>query len=395
MRLLFIADGRSPIALNWMTYFIERNDEVHLATTFDCAPDLDFVSTTFIPVAFSQAKKKQDGYSEDRREGLFWGSSFVKLRTSVRRILFPLTLPSAANTLINLLADIQPDLVHALRIPFEGMLASQALQGRTKPPLIISVWGNDLTLHGGANPWMKRHTEWAIARADGLHTDCHRDLKLAYQWGYSEDNPTLVAPGNGGIQIDIFYPPTSESNSRQNTVINPRGIRSYIRNDTFFAAIPYVLAHLPQTRFVCLGMQGEQEVQHWVEKFDIRSGVELLPNVPRNEMASLFRSAAITVSPSTHDGTPNTLLEAMACGCYPIAGDLKSIREWIQPDINGSLIDPADPIALAKAVIKALGDLELRQKAAEINHELILERAEYSSSMQRAIEFYNTLIPNK
>lgn len=396
MRILFIADGRSPIALNWISYFVKRKDEVHLVTTFDCSPDLDLASKAFIPVAFSQAKKKKtDGYRDDRREGLFWGSSQVKLRTSIRRILFPLTLPSAANKLKNLITDIQPDLVHAMRIPFEGILASQAMQSSHLPPLIISVWGNDFTLHGTANPWMRRFTKRTIARADGLHTDCHRDLKLAYQWGFGGDKLSLVAPGNGGIQTELFFPPTGESSSRQNTIINPRGVRSYIRNDTFFAAIPRVLARFPQARFICLGMDGETKAQEWVDKFEIKSGVELLPKVPRFEMADLFRSAAISISPSTHDGTPNTLLEAMACGCYPIAGDLESVREWIQPGINGSLINPADPEALADAVVHAIGNLELRQKAAEINYRQIIEKAEYKSVMQRALKFYRNFIPRE
>jgi glycosyltransferase involved in cell wall biosynthesis len=391
MRLLFVADGRSPIALNWITYFIDRKDEVHLVTTFDCSPNLDFASVNFVPVAFSQAKKKEPlGNGGNRWEGLLWSSSFVKFRTSVRRILFPLTLPSAVNQVREIIAEIQPDLVHALRIPFEGVLAAFALQETKKPPLIISVWGNDFTLHAAATPWMKSYTEQAITRTDGLHTDCHRDLQLAYQWGYREDRPAIVIPGNGGIQTDLFYPPTNDSSIRSNTVINPRGVRSYIRNDTFFAAIPHVLACLPQTKFICLGMEGDMEVQKWIDKFEIGSAVELLPNVPRAEIAELFRSAAISVSPSIHDGTPNTLLEAMACGCYPIAGDLESIREWIEPGINGSLIDPADPVALADAVITALENLELRHKAAEYNQVLISERAEYQSAMARALEFYKT-----
>jgi glycosyltransferase involved in cell wall biosynthesis len=372
-----------------MAYFIERNDEVHLATTFDCSPDLVFDSVTFIPVAFSQAKKNSVGYRNDDRKGLLWSSSLVKLRTSVRRLVFPLTIPRAANKLRKLIEDIQPDLVHAMRIPFEGILASQALKSTNRPPLIVSVWGNDFTLHGEANPWMKRYTEHTLEGADGLHTDCRRDQKLAYQWGYGEDYPALVVPGNGGIQTEMFYPTTRESSSRQNTVINPRGVRSYIRNDVYFAAIPQVLERLPQTNFVCLGMEGEPEVKRWIDKFDITSGVELLPNMPRKEMAELFRQAAISVSPSIHDGTPNTLLEAMACGCYPIAGDLESIREWIQPGINGSLIDPANPRVLAEEVINALMNPDLRQNAAEINRPLILERAEYRSSMRQAVEFYN------
>ena len=51
MRLLFIADGRSPIANNWINYFVNRGDEVHLVSTFDCNPDYELASYNFVPVA--------------------------------------------------------------------------------------------------------------------------------------------------------------------------------------------------------------------------------------------------------------------------------------------------------------------------------------------------------
>jgi glycosyltransferase involved in cell wall biosynthesis len=40
----------------------------------------------------------------------------------------------------------------------------------------------------------------------------------------------------------------------------------------------------------------------------------------------------------------------MACGCYPVVGDIESLREWITPGVNGSLIDPGDVKALRMAV---------------------------------------------
>jgi len=40
MRLLYVADGRSPIALNWIQHFIIRGYEVHLVSTFSCDPKL-------------------------------------------------------------------------------------------------------------------------------------------------------------------------------------------------------------------------------------------------------------------------------------------------------------------------------------------------------------------
>jgi glycosyltransferase involved in cell wall biosynthesis len=109
-------------------------------------------------------------------------------------------------------------------------------------------------------------------------------------------------------------------------------------------------------------------------------------------MAELFREAAVAVSPSIHDGTPNTLLEAMACGCFPVVGDLESLREWIKPGINGFLINPGDPTALAQSVIKAIDQPSLRLKARDHNQILISERAEYRTTMKKAGEFYKSLI---
>jgi glycosyltransferase involved in cell wall biosynthesis len=109
-------------------------------------------------------------------------------------------------------------------------------------------------------------------------------------------------------------------------------------------------------------------------------------------MADVYRSAQIVVSPSTHDGTPNTLLEGLACGCFPIAGDLDSIREWITDGENGLLVDSSDPSALANAIIKAIKNKDLRAKAAGLNHEIIAERAEYTRNVAKAEEFYQKVI---
>lgn len=57
MRLLFVVDGRSPIALNWISYFTGGEHEVHLASTFPFDPPEGIASFHVTPVAFSAAKK--------------------------------------------------------------------------------------------------------------------------------------------------------------------------------------------------------------------------------------------------------------------------------------------------------------------------------------------------
>jgi glycosyltransferase involved in cell wall biosynthesis len=380
MKLLFVVDARSPIAANWIRHFAGRGDEVHIASTFDGSVDFPFERLEFIPVAFSAAKKRTQ-----RPGGA--SSRTLSLRTAIRQWFGPLTIRRAAQKLRAFIEDVKPDLVHAMRIPYEGMTAADAY---TSLPLIVSVWGNDFTLHGPSTPLMRHYTNWTMKVADGLHADCHRDVRLAREWGFGLGKPNLVAPGNGGIRSEVFYSPVNPV--EEPVILNPRGVRPYVRNDSFFKAIPLVLKKHPNAKFLCASMAGEPQAVQWIRELKIGDSVELLDLMPHEQTAEVYRRAQILVSPSIHDGTPNTLLEGMACGCFPVAGDLESIREWITPNKNGLLFDAADPRSIADAIIEGIENKNLRREALDANQGIIAARAEYRENMRRAEEFYRKLI---
>jgi glycosyltransferase involved in cell wall biosynthesis len=387
MRLLFVADGRSPIALNWIEYFLNQGHEVHLASTFQSPVDQRLASYTFIPVAFSSMKPANESGKASQKTGGMWRASAVQLRTRLRQWLGPLTLPGAGRQLRTLVDRLQPDLIHAMRIPYEGMVAALAGGG---PPLVISVWGNDFTLHAPSTPFMARYTRLALQRAAALHADCQRDVRLAYQWGFPSTGRTMTLPGAGGVQPEIFYPP--ETIVADPVVVQPRGVRAYVNNRAFFQAIPRVLEVLPSAQFLCPSMQGEAQAEGWVKELGISDQVILLPKQTRAQMAELFRQARMVVSPTTHDGTPNTLLEAMACGCLPVAGDLESLREWITPGVNGLLVDLGQPEALAEAILTGLKEDSLCWQGRKENLRQIAERAVYGRVMPAAEQVYRELI---
>jgi glycosyltransferase involved in cell wall biosynthesis len=380
MKILYVADGRSPIAQNWIRHFVERGDEVYLASTFACSLDFPVNGLEITPVAFSSVKKasQRPGTASARTVGL---------RTAIRQWFGPLTIRRASQRLREYIERVKPELVHAMRIPYEGMMAADAYNDT---PLIVSIWGNDFTLHAPSTRLMGHYTNWTMQVADALHADCQRDVRLAHDWGLSEEKPTLVAPGNGGIRSDVFYPP--EKPVDEPIIINPRGFRPYVRNDMFFKALPSVLAKYPNAKFIFALMAGEPQVQQWIEELEVGDSVELLPPLSHEEMANVLRRAQIVASPSIHDGTPNSLLEGIACGCLPVAGDLESIREWITPGENGLLFDSNDPSSIADAICGAIENKTLREKAESLNREMILLRAEYHSNMHRAEEFYRKVV---
>lgn len=407
MRLLYIADARSPIALNWIRYFVDRGNEIHIVSSTPSFPDVlpGLASFHVIPLSLSGLNRQ----SARQRPA---SSAVASRRFSLARLRHGVTGPFVMDVRYfvssfeiyrhvararDLIREIQPDLVHAMRIPFEGILAALAAEST---PLLLSVWGNDLTLFAQRYRTIGSLTRKALARTDALHCDCRRDLALAPRWGFDSSKPSRVLPGAGGVQASIFNPSSSDVLTAQQlkiptdaeVVINPRGFRGYVRNDTFFRSIPLIVAKRPNVIFLCSAMAGNPVAERWVDRLNIRSSVRLLPIVERDQMAEYFRLSQVTVSLSEHDGTPNTLLEAMACGCFPIAGDIETVREWISEAVNGFLCDSNNPSSVARAILRALESPQIRTKARERNLRLISERADYNHSMESAERFYAEVV---
>jgi hypothetical protein len=340
MHVLLLADGRSPIARRMLDTILSLGHRVTLVSSFQCPQPPGVEELIVLPVAFSRfvtgsSRPASTPGAAGKSKRI---SAFRQALLFARYRLGPLSVQGYAGRYRKVLRRVQPDLVHALRIPYEGMLASFT---PSNIPLAISIWGNDLTLHAGRSAGMTHLTRRTLARADGLHTDAARDLSLAMQWGFSADTPHLV-----------------------------------------------VLERRPETVFVCPNMQGESQAQRWVERLGLDERVVLLPGLPQEQLWGLFSRSPISVSVTTHDGTPNTLLEAMACGSFPIAGDLESLREWITPGRNGLLVETGKPQSLAEAILQGLDSPELRSQAAESNLKLILERAEVSQVRPQMEVFY-------
>lgn len=405
MKLLFIADGRSPIARNWIRYFISNGSEVHLISTFDCARLSGLESLHFVPVAFSglgRKRRKRTGGTDNGRQSAFTSSKTIGLRTFMRHWLGPATVSRSSRQVRTLISELKPDLVHAMRIPFEGAIAAAS---NPVAPLLVSIWGNDFTLHASASPMMGSLTKRTLARTNALHTDNRRDTDLAKKWGFADESLQLVLPGNGGVRREVFFPGEPGQSEHPAlthiletlapgvpVVVNPRGFRAYVRNDTFFESIPKVMDRVPSVVFLCPSMAGQRKAEEWIERLQIGDSVHLLPTLTPSDLSVVFRRAQVSVSPSEHDGTPNTLLEAMACGAYPVAGDLQSIREWIEDGKNGTLVNPASADQLAEATAQALENAELRERAAAENIRLVETRADYEQGMRRADDFYKGLL---
>ena len=395
MHILLVADGRSAITAGWLRMLSGLDCQVSLVSTFPCDPPAEAELVAILPVGFSSLSGGQVRLSGTAADSGGWKrqlvGAFRPALLAARAWLAPMTLRKYQTRFMSIVNDIQPDLVHALRVPYEGMLAAVT---PADIPFLVSIWGNDLTLHTRTSPLMASRTRQTLKRADGLLADAHRDVQLAKNWGLRGDTPTLVVPGNGGLDLnrirDVilrrdlpFDLPTDRP-----LVVNPRGFRpGSVYQDTFFKSIPLVLEKIPNAFFVCTAMQGQFEAERWVSKLGIQDYVMLLPYLPQEQLWQLYARSKVYVSLSSHDGTPNTFLEALVCGCFPVVGDIESLREWLMDGENGLLVDPRDPQKAAQAIIAALSNDMWMMEVRKANQQMIADRADVYIIRSQISEF--------
>lgn len=113
-----------------------------------------------------------------------------------------------------------------------------------------------------------------------------------------------------------------------------------------------------------------------------RRTVRFLGGVTDDVMARQLQESDVYVSLSRYDGTSISLLEALACGVFPILSDIPQNREWIRPELDNGILVPLDqPPALAEAIRRAITDHTTRSRAAELNRRLAVDHADGARNM--------------
>ncbi len=99
-------------------------------------------------------------------------------------------------------------------------------------------------------------------------------------------------------------------------------------------------------------------------------------------MAALQARAQIFVLPSSSEGLPNALLEALAAGTPSVATDIPGNRDVATHEREALLVPPGDVGALAAAIARLLGDRALagrlgaagRERARDFDLEKVADR---------------------
>ena len=115
----------------------------------------------------------------------------------------------------------------------------------------------------------------------------------------------------------------------------------------------------------------------------------------RSDIAALMHSFSLFALPSLAEGTPVSLLEAMACGLPVVASNVGGIPEVIQDGEQGSLVAVADSSALAAAIARYVQDPALAARHGQAARERIEQRYSMTAMLSAYTGLYDTLCREK
>jgi glycosyltransferase involved in cell wall biosynthesis len=108
----------------------------------------------------------------------------------------------------------------------------------------------------------------------------------------------------------------------------------------------------------------------------------------QDDMPAALAQTDIFCLPSYREGVPNALLEACASGLPIVTTDVPGCRDVVQHNVNGLLVPPQNPRALANALETLLNDSGLRSTMGQAGRKIALEQFSSSHIILQNLEVY-------
>ncbi len=281
----------------------------------------------------------------------------------------PLWFLSQVPRLARQLDAFGPDVVLATYLTSNGMTAALAWRG----PLVVSARGGDVLPQAGYLPGGALHgsmMRFVCGRATLVHA-VSEELREALQARGVASSRIATFPV--GVDLEAFtVPERAPRRGRPPRIVCARRHEPVYANHVLIEALAALRAR--GAAFTCAVLGGgpllEERRRHAVAS-GLSDVVDFTGQIPIEEVRRHLLDGDVYVSASLSDGTSSSLLEAMACGLFPVVSRIRANLPWIQDGRTGLLFDPGDATGLAAALERALLDESMRRDAAGTNRSLV------------------------
>lgn len=165
------------------------------------------------------------------------------------------------------------------------------------------------------------------------------------------------------IDVERFRPGIHADFAAEPRLIVARNLELIYDIPTALRAFRLVRQAVPGARLTVAGSGPEEHVlASLANELGIAGAVHFCGRMDRDEMAALYRSAAIVLNPSRVDNMPNSVLEAMASGVPVVSTRVGGVPFILRDGETGLMVPAGDAQAMASAVLRILTDATLAKR---------------------------------
>jgi len=281
----------------------------------------------------------------------------------------------------------KPDILHALELQNAGYVSLRALS-KNKPEglrFIATNWGSDIF-------WFQRFPkhraklEALLKLADAYSAECHRDVALARELGFTGEALPVI-PNAGGFSKAALSMPLLPPDKRKTIAL--KGYHGWVgRAKVSLEAVKELAEELGDYKFVVYS--ANKSVIKLAKQVARETGLDITAHakgsLSHQQVLELFAKSKIYVGLSESDGISTSMSEAMAMGAIPVQTSTACCDEWFKD--SGVAVREITLDAVMTAIRQGLVLAEGPENA-KTNHKTIELKANAEDVRKTALTFYD------
>lgn len=274
-----------------------------------------------------------------------------------------------------ILKKVKPDVVHSFVLYISCTPIFDVMQNNKQIKWIYSAWGNDLYFNQN-KPKYKKEIIKILPHIDYMFADCKRDLKLATSLGFKG---VILGnfPGGGGYHLKMIKEKIKSIHEREGIIM-----KGYHGEKHRALQVLKALELIEKTPKIIIFSAHDAVYNYYLNSKILKDKdikiFRISEHVNHQDLCRLMNKSLIYIGNNLSDGLPNTLLEAICFGAFPIQSNPGGASaEVIKNGKNGLLINDCDNV----------DEIKLKIESALSNKQMLEKSFSYNMKFRDTLEF--------
>lgn len=284
-----------------------------------------------------------------------------------------------------------PDVVHAHYATSYGLIGAMV----KFHPYVISAWGTDVMKFPQKNFINKAILKYNLKAADAI---CATSNTIKDFLKPVTSKSVNVIPF--GVDVNVFMKKEMTHTFDKGTFVVGcvKALEDLYNIDVLIKSFALLKQKHPDKKIklmiIGVGSQ-EQKLKTLAADLNLNGSVVFTGRIPFAKVSDYFNMLDVLVNISDYESFGVSVIEAMACQKPVIATNTGGLKEIIENDMYGSLVEIKNIEQTTSSIEKYLLDENLKYTVGKHAREKVIEKYNWENNVKQMISVYDQLIKNK